>query len=401
MKRCPICAESVQDAAVKCRFCGEVLGGPSDSVLAQIAGSEVKLSRLLVDLPGYGRRFHEILREPIGYFRRLNYGDGRALRSAIAFMLQGIMLSFVLVTLGSVAPESLRNYLLLEGSLPLTNYARRVRELREVLPPAVAEHWFDHKELVLVLRTLPEDRFRRLVSRLRELTERSPDVLEAAIRPPAYLADAFGGRMRVWVLFSALDPGTGTRLAEMHQALRPLGTLRRYELKPHIDFLLRSALLWYLACALVSVLMRNRVGPGDQHAPFLAGACLVGFLGPVSQTFVTLLSIAETAYVTHDLPRYVETVSQLFLDGRPVGTPGTPVQVGFSDLLAFTFGRHLVLLTSAGLAMAALVAALRTAYGVSRGRALAVAITGVGIGLLGMQAVGDLLVFLLAPTGLL
>jgi hypothetical protein len=400
MKRCPSCAEKIQEAAVKCRFCGEVLTDEEASVLAQVAGAEIKLKTLLLSVPTYVRQFFQILKAPIRYFQQLNYAEKDGFKSGVAFMLQGIILSFVILTMRLAFPQSLASFFatnlpLITGSREqLAGYAKRVQEVKSVLPSALAKEWFKQGELMLAVRVLPEAGFQRMLLRVRELSAKDPDFLEHAIKGSQTFGGRFGGRAYILSFFMALDP----RMVSLLQQTRQIVDIGpKYELKPHIDFLLRAILLWYLTCYVISRFMPAQPNDKKRLAVFTVGAYLAGFLNPLIQAFHTLVEI----YLAIVLPKYIEKASHLLVNPE------------ISDLGQFTSGvfpfenlmlvaiNTVVPLVIVAIAIGAFVSGTRSAYQVSRSKAWAATCIGLALGFGSTELVGRLVVMILAPTGLL
>jgi hypothetical protein len=400
-KTCPSCGERIQQAAVKCRFCGEVLSPEQTSVLAEVAGAEMKLRTLLLDVAAYARQFREIFQAPVRYFRLLDYASKSIFRKSIAFMLQGVTLSFVILTMGWAMPQSVASFLatnvpLIAGTQKdLANYSRRIQELRTALPSSLASEWFRQGELMLAVRTLPEDRFQRMLNRLRDLSEKNPNLLESAIKGSLIYGGRFGGRGYVLTFFMALDPRMGA-LLEQTRYMVDIGP--KYELKPHVDFLLRAILLWYLTCFAVSRFLPGaRSGGGETRAAFVIGAYLVGSLGPVLQAFRTLVNL----YLAVVLPRYIEKASLLLQD--PAAS-----DLGLVTSGVFPFENLLIAVVNIAVPLAVVVFAvlafvngIKSAHAISEARAWAAACLGVGAGLGLTEAAAHVAVMVLAPTGLL
>lgn len=362
-------------------------------MLAEMAGAELKIKTLILDFPTFARNFFKILKAPIGFFRYQNYADRDGFRRAIAFGLQGLTVSFIILTAGWAIPQFLASFAALDVSLPWDQYAMRAQQLKTVLPPSLAREWFKQAELILIVHTLPEERFQRLLGRLRELSDNNPDLLEQAIKGSLTPDDKVDSRRRISNFFFALDPRAGPLLHATHAMV---SLVPRYELKPHVDFLLRNLLLWYLTCWMVSWFMPRRVNDPRRRAAFTIGAYLVGFLGPIVQTFKTLVNV----YLVTTLPHYVRTVSYILEAEASAPSPWSLGAVPF-ERLALLVGNLLFRVVLVGIAIGAFFIGTRSVYGMSKARALVAAVLGVAVGLVGMNVVGRLLVILLAPTGLL
>jgi hypothetical protein len=395
------------------------------SLLAEVAAAEIKVQRLIVDLPAYARRFRQLLRAPLRSLRRLDHGPDAA-RIGVAFMLQGIGLSFLLFTAAWALPQSLVTSfstapLFAARTAPAAD-AARLQAFRAALPAGVAKDWTKRGELVLLVRTLPEPQFVRLLERVRALGQTNPELLEHAVRGTLLAGSSglsasnpgWGGRGYVLDFFAALDPRAGALL----QGTRDLaGAGTRYELKPHVQFLARNVLLWSLVSVATAALLPRTPDGGRRRGVLIAGAYLVGILSPLFQAGLT----AQSVYLAATLPAYVRLAGDAFLAAPPdagalegsLPAPGAAATALLTlgggvfpgeHLLFVLFRVTLVLLTAAW-ATAGLAAGVRgipaLAGRVSAPRAWGAAGAGLLAGLGLSELALGVLVQILAPTGLL
>lgn len=350
---------------------------PQDQPLKELAEAEIKLSTLILDFGSYRRRFSSILKAPLGYFHRFERADAKQLRQGVTFMLQGITLAFLIFTASWSLPRAVAGYAATRGGSSDHVYRERWQLLSRTLPADLRKTWREQEELMLALRVLPEDRFRLMLERLADLKQHNPELLIVAVDGSLARGERFGGRGYILTFFLALDPRGGALLHDTWQ-LTSIGMKR--ELPPHVDFLLRNLLLWWLTGFLVSRLA------GDRRTPFAIAALLVGFLSPLYQAYTTLVHL----YLAATLPAYIRHASLGVLGGV----------FPFENLL-LAGARMLGPAVLVGFAVAALAAGLRSACGVSRERAWTAAALGTGLALGFAEAATFVLTLVLAPTGLL
>jgi hypothetical protein len=226
------------------------------------------------------------------------------------------------------------------------------------------------------------------------LAVEDPELLSLAIDGSLTHGDRFGGRGYILIFFLALDAQTGPLLHQTHQ-LTYAGP--QYKLKPHVDFLLRTVLLWLLTCAFIARLMPGATSNDGRRTIFLMGAYLAGFLTPIVQGFNTLLHF----YLAFTLPAYIHEVSQLITGAGQTELGLLSGGVFPFENLALGVVRGVTPLLFVALAMGALAAGIQRAGGVSRARAWIMAGLGIAAGLGLTEGVAYLLVLILAPTGLL
>lgn len=378
---------------------GEPSSRTTGSVLSELADTSVNLKSWLLTLPDYGRRWADIFRSPIEFFRAPPVTTDADFKRSIAFLLQGITLSFIILTMGRALPQSIATFtavnvpLISASRTDLIQYAQRVDAIGKTLSPELRRSWLQQGELMLAVRVLPEERFTVLLERLGELSKEKADLLQLAIDGSLLQAERFGGRGYLLSFFTALNPHAGPLLYQSYQVAYAGPT---YALQPHVEFLLATLLFWYLACGIVARLLPLPTGY-PRYAVFAVGALVCGFLYPLYQGFNTLLRF----YLAATLPFYIPLASQVLSATPPPGLLDFSGGVFSYENLVLGLLQLIVSLALLCAAAWALTMGVRAAVPVSKRRAVAASMAGLVLGLALTEAAMRLLVVILVPTGLL
>jgi hypothetical protein len=369
------------------------------SVLSTLADTSINLKSWLLTLPEYGRRYADILRSPIEFFRAPPVTTEADFKKSIAFLLQGITLSFIILTMGRALPQSIATFTavnlpLISGSrTDLIQYAQRVEAIGQTLSPELRRSWLQQGELMLAVRVLGEERFKVLLERLGEVSNEKADLLSLAIDGSLMQAERFGGRAYLLSFFTALNPHAGPLLYQSYQVAY---AGPRYALQPHVEFLLSTLLFWYLACAILARFLPSPTG-GARHAVFAVGALVCGFFYPLYQGFNTLLRF----YLAVTLPIYIPMASQVLSGPPPPGLLDFSGGVFSYENLMLALVQVMVSLALLCAAASALTMGVRAVIPVSTRRAVAASVAGLVLGIGLTEAAMRLLVVILVPTGLL
>jgi hypothetical protein len=374
-----------------------------ESVLAQIADAEISLRSLLLNLPAYARQFSAIAKAPAAYLRAFDYTAANALKRAVAFMLQGITLGFLILTIGIALPRSIaRDFaaspFLFESREQILAYAGRIERVKKVLSAELSRQFLAKAELDLIVRVLPDDRFDKMIERLQHLSVAHPDMVRSVLGTSEFFGDGFGGRsfaLGFLLLLGANDP---TIFQKVHE-IGDLGP--KYQLKPHVEFLLRLLIAWYVTCFVTTRLLRRWDNRTNTAVVFAVGAYLVGVATPVLQAF----HAARNIYLASVLPRYIEKASCLLVSPAAPDCRGALAGLAGGIFPFENLGLGLagigIPTSIAAIAVFAFAGGLEGGCRLSARKAWAVTGIGLGLGLIVGEIASDFGVFALAASGLL
>jgi hypothetical protein len=368
-------------------------------VLSELADTGVGLKSLVATFPDYAHRSAQILKAPFRSFRAFQVPTRTEFRQSLAFLLQGLILSFIVVTMGRALPQSIATFSavsvpLMAGSrADLFQYGQRVETISQTLSPELTRSWLRQGELMLAVRVLSEERFKVLLERLRQLSVEKPQVLQLAIDGSPGV-ERFGGRGYLLSFFMSLNPQMGPLFFQTSQ-LAYAGP--NYQLQPHVEFLLSSLLVWFLACAFIARFMPSVPGDPRKQSVFAMGALLWGVLNPLYQSFNTLLRF----YLAATLPAYVPLASQMLSTAPPTGLAEVSGGIFPYENLALGTVRIIMALSVLGMAIGVLSVGLRSVFHVSKTRAIEASAGGVFLGLGVTEGAMRIIAIILAPTGLL